>query len=264
MTSAAAPRRQRHYIMIGAPVTTVRTPPLLHDWFADQGVDARIGTRHVAAEDLVSFMETVRADPGIDGLLVTMPHKRAILSHLDGLSGAAERTASVNAVKRAGGALIGAQFDGHALVAAVETSHLMIADARIVLAGLGGAGLAIAEALVDRGCRLLKVCDADRDWEAAVVGKLQARGTIVEAIRVEEVGPVDLLINATPLGMDPEDASPFPEDLVRMARCVADIVADPPETRLAALAKRRGIPLITGRAMVEAQVPLIGAWLNAL
>ncbi|MEM1048561.1 MAG: hypothetical protein AAGL24_20580 [Pseudomonadota bacterium] len=264
MSSEAAPRRRRHYIMIGAPVTAVRTPPLLSEWFADQGIEARIDTRHVAAEDLASFMETVRVDPGIDGLLVTMPHKRAILSYLDRLSGAAERTGSVNAVKRAdGNTLIGAQFDGLALVAAVESGNLIIDDARIVLAGLGGAGLAIAEALVERGCRLLQVCDADPDREATVLGNLQARGAAIEAVRVGEAGPVDLLINATPLGMVPDDANPFPVTLVQKAACVADIVADPPETKLAALAKRRGIPLVTGRAMVAAQVPLIGSWLNA-
>lgn len=264
MTGAAPARRERRYVMIGAPVTTVRTPPLLRDWFADQGIAARIDTRHVEADALASFMETVRADPGIDGLLVTMPHKRAILPFLDRLCDAAEQTGSVNAVRRTvPDGLIGAQFDGRALVAALETGSPALKDMRVILAGLGGAGLAIAEALIENGCRRLQVCDTDPDRETSVVNSLKARGADVAAVWIGEAGPADLLVNATPLGMVPDDASPFPEALVRTARCVADIVSDPPKTRLAALATCNGVRLVTGRAMVQAQIPLIGAWLCA-
>ena len=80
----------------------------------------------------------------------------------------------------------------------------------------------------------------------------------------------DVLINATPLGMRDGDPSPFDADQVHRAACVADIVADPPRTRLADHARRAGVTLITYgptfphvtlRDMVASQIEPIGAWL---
>ena len=102
--------RVRRYVMIGAPVTSVRTPPLLEAFLAGESAPARVDVQHLEPGDLAVFMDSVRADRGIDGLMVTMPHKRAILDHLDGVSGVAAASGSVNAVKRAEDGLLGAQF----------------------------------------------------------------------------------------------------------------------------------------------------------
>lgn len=251
--------------MIGAPVTTVRTPALLESWFAGHGTDARVEVRHLEPDLLVPFVESVRRDGSVDGLLVTMPHKQAILPLLDRVDPSASASGSVNAVRRADdGALEGAQFDGIALVGAVEAAGIDLARCRVCLAGLGGAGLAIALALLERDVAELRIVEPDAARAATGVAAMRGLGA-ANAVRIG-VAPskAELLVNATPLGMRDGDPSPFDEDVVRRARHVADIVADPPATRLAALARAHGRTLVTGRDMVRAQIVPIGSWLRAV
>lgn len=251
----------RRYLMIGAPVTSVRTPPLLAAFLAEHGVTATVEPRHVEPEALAAVMAAVHADPQIDGLMVTMPHKRAVCRHLDGLTESARAAGSVNAVKREGERLVGAQFDGIGLLGALLAAGVEPRRARILLAGLGGAGLAIAQALLAHGCAALTVVETDAARLAAVGPSLA--GPVALLAPGAALPAADVLINATPLGMKPGDASPFPADAMARARCVADIVAIPNETRLADLARRAGVALVTGHDMVTHQVAPIGRWLLA-
>lgn len=262
MTSQGDPVHKRRYWMIGAPVTTVRTPPMLEAFFAARGMKAKVTTQHVAADDLPDFMEAVREDAQTDGLLVTMPHKKAAVPLLDRLTEVADGAGSVNAVKRhADGTWIGAQFDGIALVSALRASGVPLDESNILLAGVGGAGLAIAQALQAAGCAALTVTDTNTELLDKVVDGLRSSGQAPVGIAVPSDSAFDVLINATPLGMGEGDPSPFSRRRVVEARFVADIVADPPRTMLADLARARGVQLITGRDMVAAQVTPIGNWL---
>lgn len=253
----------KRYIMIGAPVTTVRTPPLLTSFLAKLGVDAEIETRHVEPQDLASFMRSVSPAATIDGLLVTMPHKNSIMAHLEAVSSVALRAGGVNAVKRlASGKFVGAQFDGMALVEVLISGGVPLGDAHVLLAGVGGAGLAISHAIAGHGCKILAITETNANLRDGAIAMLRAQGHCpVAAYRAEDRAAFDLLINATPMGMRPDDPSPFDSDLVTRAHWVADIVADPPQTRLAEMAHESGVPLITGRDMVGGQVGLISRWL---
>lgn len=251
----------KRYIMIGAPVTAVRTPPLLEAALADAGVDATVDTCHLEAGALASFMAEVRADPGIDGLLVTMPHKKAILAHMDSLSPAATLAGSVNAVKRLRcGRLAGAQFDGMALVNALADKSIPIKACRILLAGLGGAGLAIAQAIAAHGCKSLVLADTNKGLLERALQELGDFPHCPVSRKASEES-FDLLINATPLGMFDDDPSPFDTKQVAAASFVADIVADPPRTRLSIMAGASRATLITGRDMVIGQIEPIRDWL---
>jgi len=255
----------KRYVMIGSPVTTVRTPPLLEGFLAERGVEARVEVREVRPDGLAAFMAGAVADRTVDGLMVTMPHKRAIIPHLAAISRVAARAGSVNAAKRLpDGALVGAQFDGVALVNALTTAGVPLASVRILLAGAGGAGLAIAQAIVAHGCAGLAIAERDVALLERTVADLRDESGCPVAIFDEAAdGAFDVLVNATPLGMQAGDPSPFAPDLVARARWVADIVADPPRTRLAASAAEVGLPVITGRDMVRGQIAPIGGWLLA-
>lgn len=257
------PSDSKRYIMIGAPVTTVRTPPMLESYLRESGVAARVDVRHVDAEDLAAFMDEIRDDLSIDGLMVTMPHKQALLPRLSAVSSVASRAGGVNAAKRlASGELVGAQFDGVALVGAVTKAGAALTESTVLLAGVGGAGLAIAQALAAHGCRKLAIAENNGARLDAALADLCAHGfTDAAAFAPDGDQRFDVLVNATPLGMRPGDPSPFAEDLVAGARFVADIVADPPQTRLAALTRAAGRKLVTGRDMVGSQIAPIGDWL---
>ncbi|GAB5378592.1 MAG: shikimate dehydrogenase [Acuticoccus sp.] len=249
--------RPGRVVMIGAPVTGVRTPPMLAAFLADNGRPSPVEVAHVEPGDLAAFMARTRTDEAVDGLMVTMPHKRAILPHLDALSDAAAQARSVNAVKRLDGRLVGAQFDGIGLCNALDAAGADLPGAWVWLKGLGGAGLAITLALTARGAGALLVSEIDGARVAA------AQALLPSAIFLDpaDTPHADILVNATPLGMTAGDPSPFTADSVATARLVADIVADPHATRLAALAEDTGTGLVTGRQMVANQVPPIGRWL---
>jgi shikimate dehydrogenase len=254
---------KKRYVMIGAPVSSVRTPPLLRSFLAQRGIDAEIDVIHIGAGDLDGFMGNVKRDTTVDGLLVTMPHKKTIIPYLHATSSAARSVMSVNVVKRlASGALAGAQFDGVALVEALRAKEVAVDCARVLLAGVGGAGLAIAQAILAHGCQRLVLCDTNGDILIAALHMLRRQSRCpVSKMAAPSGQDHDLLINATPLGMGDDDPSPFDAEMVARARWVADIVADPPATRLAALAKSHRLTLITGRDMVRAQIDPIGRWL---
>ncbi len=257
--------------MIGAPVDSVRTPRLLEARMVRAGIDVQVDVMHVEGDDLDAFMRDAAGDPAIDGMLVTMPHKRHVLPYLDGMSTTALQIGSVNAVKRvASGALVGAQFDGIALVRALAEAGRDIGGARIALAGFGGAGRAIAHAILARGCGHLAVRDPamSHGKVAAELRRLAAGSadTDIDAVGDGAAGDAatgfDILINATPLGMTKSDPSPFSAEQVAAADCVADIVSDPPATRLASLAEQAGTTLVTGRDMVAGQIGPIFDWLT--
>ena len=72
----------KNFVMIGAPVTFVRTPDLLKEYFKNWGIEVEIETKHVESSDLENFMNSMEKNSAIDGLLVTMPHKKTVLKHL--------------------------------------------------------------------------------------------------------------------------------------------------------------------------------------
>ncbi|XWN30727.1 MAG: hypothetical protein ROR55_25210 [Devosia sp.] len=244
------------YLMIGAPVTGVRTPPLLEAALAKAGRPATVEAVHVEPADLAGVMADVRADPDVLGLMVTMPHKNAIAAHLNDLTDEAHASGSINAVKRRGAQLVGAQFDGIALRNALRGSGADLGNATVRLAGGGGAGLAIALALDAAGATLTLVepDTARRTLASTAIPRLIA-------LAEDDRSRGDILVNATPLGMAPCDPSPFTQAQVDGATMVADIVADPHDTALGRMAVAAGRRFVTGRMMVEHQIGPITAWL---
>ncbi|MCF3931992.1 hypothetical protein L1787_01015 [Acuticoccus sp. M5D2P5] len=254
--------RARHYLMVAAPITSVRTPPLLEAWFAARGIPARCDVRHVELADLDALMDEVRADETLDGLMVSMPLKRAMLPLLDSVSETARAVGSVNAVKRVGArGLVGDQFDGIALARAVAARGVDLAAARVTLAGVGGAGLAIALAFAEAGCTALTLVDTEHGRLAEAAALLKRPPSMLAP--GDPRPAADILINATPLGMAADDPSPFSAEEVGAAALVADIVAVPNETRLADLARTMAVPLVSGYDMVTFQIDPIGAFLTS-
>ena len=115
-------------------------------------------------------------------------------------------------------------------------------------------------AILAFGPMLEYALEAARSLDATVVNMRFVK-PLDEDMVLEMAADHDLLVNATPAGMSESDPAPFSERQVRHAACVADIVADPPPTRLAALARRAGTTLVSGRDMVRGQIDPIAHWL---
>jgi shikimate dehydrogenase len=188
---------------------------------------------------------------GLEGLNVTMPHKATVAAEVDRLSPAAEALAAVNTVVRRGDELVGDNTDGAGFVDSLRIDHGFEPEGRrCLVVGAGGAGRAVVLALAGAGASEIIVVNRspERAGQAvALAGRVGRAGT------ADEAGDVDLVVNATPLGMShagDEAALPVDPDRLGPDQVVVDLVYDPPLTPLLQAARTRGATAVNGIGML--------------
>jgi shikimate dehydrogenase len=244
----------RLHVIVGDPVGQTKSPAGLTAEFAARKVDAVCIPVHVRAEDFDAFMAAARRIGNLDGIVVTMPHKLAALRHCDEVSERASVLGSANVLHRiAGGRWRGDMTDGVAMAAALEQAGCRLAGRRALLVGAGGAGSAVALALLEAGAARLAIAEIDADRRDSLIGRLAARYPGKVTAGSSDPAGFDLVVNATPVGMAPDD--PLPVDIERLdpAACVADLITRPVVTPLLEAARRRGSPIVTGADMFAVQ-----------
>lgn len=211
-----------------------------------------------ALPTLISAVRTM----GFAGLNITYPCKQAVIPLLDDLSEEARAMGAVNTVVNRGGKLIGHNTDGSGWSWGFSRTLPNADLARVVLLGAGGAGSAIAHAVLRLGAKQLTVVDSDGPRAAALADSLN---TLYGAARVGSNTDVATalagatgLIHATPTGMDKLPGLPLPEALLRPELWVAEIVYFPLDTALLKAARARGCATVNGGTMAVGQA--IGAF----
>ncbi|MFJ6137799.1 shikimate dehydrogenase family protein [Kitasatospora sp. NPDC092286] len=249
--------RTRLFAVLGDPVAQAKAPALLNPLFAASGVDAVLVPVHAPADRLDEVVRGLKAVANLDGLLVTVPHKLAMCGHADELSDAAALLGSTNALRREpDGRWYGDNFDGAGFVRGLAAAGHHPAGLRVALAGAGGAGLAIAAALLTEGAAALTVTDPDRGRVDALLERLGTRWPGRVAAAPRPPSGVDLAVNATPLGLDPADPLPFDPAALAPGALVADIIMTPAETPLLRTAAALGLATHPGIHMLAEQLPL--------
>ncbi|MCR6483882.1 shikimate dehydrogenase [Amycolatopsis sp. OK19-0408] len=192
---------------------------------------------------------------GFDGLNVTHPAKQAVLPHLDELSPEAAVLGAVNTIVFDGGRAIGHNTDATGFARSLTRGLPGVAMGRVVLLGAGGAGAAVAHALLSLGAGRLTVHDVDGSRSTRLVDALRRRfgDDRAETGGLEAVRRADGLVHATPTGMAAHPGSPLPAELLRPELWVADIVYRPLETPLLADARALGCRVLHGGGMVVLQ-----------
>ena len=235
--------------VIGDPVRHSLSPAIHNAAFAVLGLDWVYVALTVAAGrggDAVAAMRVL----GIEGLSVTMPHKAAVAAAVDRRTAVAERLGVVNCVFTDGDELVGDSTDGDGFVRSLAHDNgLSLAGARVMILGTGGAAKAIIEA-VGRA-RPAELVVVSRDLARAVdVAATLAPGT-GRAGAAAEAGAMDVVINATPVGMagGPDaEGLPLPAEFLTSTHHVIDIVYNPRVTPLLAAAERAGATTVGGIA----------------
>ena len=242
---------------MGQPVAGNPTQFMMERAFAAAGLDWRYLTLEVSPPKLVDAVRGLRA-MGFRGGNFTIPHKVAVLEHLDSLSEAAAVMGAVNCVCRDGDRLVGENTDGKGFLQSLRTLIDPV-DQRIVILGAGGAARAIAVELALARAAELTIVNrgAARGEELAklLVDRLQASARFVpwpgDFVIPEGT---QILINATSIGLGDGDAR-VPIDLKSLdpSLVVADVIFNPPRTRLVRDAAQRGCRTLDGLGMLVNQ-----------
>lgn len=246
----------RLYVVLGDPVTQVQSPGLMNPLFARLGLDAVLVPVHAAPEHFDRVFGGLRSVGNVDGIFVTVPHKAAARGLADRCSPMVEITGSANALRReADGGWYAENFDGVGFVAGLVRAGRDPRGLRVSLVGAGGAGSAIAAALLAAGAARLSLCDLDTAKLDGLRARLdtQWRGRTTGSA-APDLRDADLVVNATPLGLRPEDPLPLQPGLLRPGAVVADIIMRPRETRLLRAAAALGHRVHHGIHMLDGQV----------
>jgi shikimate dehydrogenase len=244
--------------VFGYPVAENPTQAMVEPAFADLGLAWRYLTVEVRPEDLGDAVRGARA-MGWRGFNCTIPHKVAVLRHLDRLSTAAEAIGAVNCVVIRDGELVGDNTDGKGFLRALEAVR-PIAGVRAVVLGAGGAARAIGVELAMAGAARLTIVnrtpERGRDLAEAIRERTGVPAEFVPWRGEYAVpGDVDVVINATTIGLYPDIEARVPIDLdsLRPGLVVCDVIPNPPRTRLVRDAEARGCTALDGLGMLVFQ-----------
>lgn len=246
----------RVYAIAGDPVVQVKAPTRMNAWFARQGVNAVMVPLHIPAGRFDAVFAGIRDMQNIAGMLVTVPHKFAAAGQAERRSPAVVLTGAANALRReADGTWSAENFDGSGFVAGLCQQGKDPRGMRVLLVGTGGAGVAIALALVQAGVASLVLLDRDGGKAEHLARKLDdTYPGVARAAQAPVWRDFDLAINATPSGLEMGDPLPFDPSRLSSGAIVADIIMKPHQTRLLQLASDLGLPVHHGIHMLECQL----------
>jgi shikimate dehydrogenase len=239
--------------ILGDPVAHSRSPAIWNSAFAAAGLDWVFVAFPVPRGKAAAALDGVRS-LGIAAVTVTMPHKADAAAACDDLSETAALLGAVNAIANRSANLSGDSTDGAGFVRSLDDESIDPSGRRCLVLGSGGAARAIAHALGGAGADVVVM--ARRREAAGTAASLApaGRGVTFEALE-DEVPAADIVVNATPLGMNGEPP-PFDVAALSEGAVVADTVYHPAETPLLAAARARGLHCVGGLGMLVHQAAL--------
>lgn len=247
--------------LIADPVVQARSPAMANARLRERGQFGAFALlpMQVSALALADVVTALRQTQNFAGAVVSMPHKSAIVPLLDEVTPEARLVGAVNVVRRtAEGRLIGTILDGEGFVAGLRSAGHVVEGAACLLVGAGGAASAIAFALAQHGCASLTIRNRTAAKAAALAARLrQASPSAPVRSGDDDCQGYDIAINATSLGMKPDDALPMSSDLVEKSALIAECVIAPEMTPLLVLAREKGRAIHTGVPMLAAQMDLM-------
>jgi shikimate dehydrogenase len=242
---------------VGYPTEAFKSPIIYNPYFEQAGIDAVVMPMGVKAEDYPAVLPALFRLTNIRGALVTMPHKVTTVGLLDDVTTTVKIAGACNAIlRRADGSLLGDMFDGAGFVRGIERKGRPVEGARALVVGSGGVGSAIAASLAASGLAGIGVFDAIPAAAEALGARLQAHyPTLQVTVGSKDPAGWDIVVNATPLGMN--DGDPLPMDVTRLdpATFVGEVVMKQEMTPFLRAVEAKGCPVQVGTDMLFEQIP---------
>lgn len=234
------------YGVAGNPIRSSLSPLMMNAAFRRETVNAvYLGLQADKLDDLLNLVNEIP----IQGMSVTMPLKQDIVAHLEKTDPLSAKIGACNTVLRAqDGKLYGFNTDVAGITVPLER-RMTLRGSRILVLGAGGAARAAVFGLRDKGA---EVHILNRTTDTAAKLAKQAGAKVIKKEAVAKTG-FDVIINATPVGMAGNKATPLLEAKDLNTKLVFDLVYNPMETPLIAMARQAGIPVVAGVEMFVQQ-----------
>jgi len=242
---------------LGYPTESFKAPMIYNPYFAKHRINAVVVPMGCKPEDFPEFFKPLFRLSNIYGALITMPHKVPIVALLDEVSVSVKVAGACNAVRvDRDGKLVGDMFDGEGFVRGVLRKGRKLDNARIMVFGNGGVGAAIAASFAKAGAAELALFGAYAPMMHGLAERLNANYPKLKVnVGANDPAGYDVVVNATPLGMKPDD--PLPMDVTRIAPStfVGEVVMKAEITPFLAAARQRGCEYQIGTDMLFEQIP---------
>lgn len=248
--------------VFGNPVDGNPTGVVEEAGFAAAGLNWRYLTCKVDVENLTDAIRGLKAT-GMKGVNLTMPHKIAVIEHLDELSQAARIIGAVNTVANRDGRLIGENTDGKGFVKSLTDEGISLSEKKITILGAGGAAKAIGVECALAGAKHITIINRNEERGHELV-KTITENTAAEAVYIPWTGTAsipagtEILINATCVGLHP-NVEEYPDicyEDIAPGMIVSDVVFNPAMPVFLQKAQEKGAKIITGLGMLVNQAAL--------
>lgn len=241
----------KKYAVIGHPIGHTMSPFIHKRLFSLAGIDAEYNVYDVPPEELKDTFDKELSK--LNGFNITIPHKQAIIPFLDYLDPKAKLYGSVNTFFNDNGTFRGYTTDPDGFLMALKSAGIPF-EGRTVILGCGGVARTMAyEALLAKNDLTLAVRPDDLTMANDLKKELDALdGDNVKVCKIADLqGDIDVLINATPVGMFPHDENcPVSDEVIKNSKSVFDAIYNPLETLLIKKAKQNGALAVGGMSML--------------
>lgn len=241
----------KKYAVIGHPIGHTMSPFIHKRLFSLAGIDAEYNVYDVPPEELKDTFDKELSK--LNGFNITIPHKQAIIPFLDYLDPKAKLYGSVNTFFNDNGTFRGYTTDPDGFLMALKSAGIPF-EGRTVILGCGGVARTMAyEALLAKNDLTLAVRPDDLTMANDLKRELDSLdGDNVKVCKISDLqGDIDVLINATPVGMFPHDENcPVSDEVIKNSKSVFDAIYNPLETLLIKKAKQNGALAVGGMSML--------------
>lgn len=242
----------KKFAVIGHPIGHTMSPFIHNRLFKLSGIEAEYTKLDIAPENLNDEYKNVLSK--LDGYNITIPHKQNIIPLIDEIDGKAKMYGSVNTVANIDGVAKGYTTDPDGFLKALDAAGIVL-DGRVVILGCGGVARTMAYEVVLKGLPLIfAVRKEDVEIAKSLCSEIEntVKGARVSFCLIDELeGDIDVLVNATPLGMFPKvDVQPVSDSVINRCVSVFDAVYNPLETVLIKKALANGAKAVGGMSML--------------
>ncbi|MBU6188873.1 MAG: shikimate dehydrogenase [Betaproteobacteria bacterium] len=242
---------------IGHPTHTFKSPMIYNPYFEAAGINAVVVPMDCTAQHFEALLKAVFSLGNIIGALITMPHKVSVVGLLDQVTATVRVAGACNAVRRTpDGRLEGDMFDGAGFVRGIVRKGFDPAGRRALVVGSGGVGSAIAASLAGAGVGAITLFDVNALAATQLAARLRMQYPAIDVgTGHNDPAEFDLVVNASPLGMN--DGDPLPIDVARLSAdtFVGEVVMKHETTAFLAAAQARGCRTQVGTDMLFEQIP---------